>query len=103
MKRINEPLQGLLDSLGLAESMERWKAVELWPAVVGERAAARTRAVAVRNGELLVEVENPGWMNELTYVKPRALLELNRRLEGMEIKDIRFLPASSTPPPRKEA
>ena len=52
MDRIGGPLKDLLARLRLSGPMVGWRAVELWPEVVGERVAARTRAVAFREGTL---------------------------------------------------
>jgi predicted nucleic acid-binding Zn ribbon protein len=92
--RIDKPLKDLLDRLGLAAPMEGWAAVSLWGEVVGERVAAHTRAVAFRDGTLVVEVDSASWMNELSYLKRRMAEELNRRLGRDLVLDIRLTPAA---------
>ncbi len=82
MKRIGGPLKNPLGRLRLDASMAGWQAIELWPETVGERIAARSRAVAFRDGVLVVEVESPTWMSELTYHKRRIIKDLNAKLGG---------------------
>jgi predicted nucleic acid-binding Zn ribbon protein len=94
MDRIGGPLQELLARLRLTEPMVGWKAVEVWPEVVGDRVAARARAVAFRDGSLVVEVDSSTWMNELTYLKRRMIVDLNRRLGAEVVRDLRLQPAS---------
>jgi len=93
MDRIDGPLRDLLARLRLSEPLVGWRAVELWEDVVGERVAARARAVAYRDGELVVEVDSATWMTELTYLKPRVIAEINRRLASEAVRDIRLRPA----------
>jgi len=90
MDRIGGPLKNLLDRLRLTGPMKGWEAVELWPKVVGERIAARTRARAFRDGTLTVEVESAAWMNEMTYLKRRLIQDLNQRLGAETVQDIRW-------------
>ncbi len=94
MDRIGGPLQELLARLRLTGPMVGWQAVEVWPEVVGDRVAARARAVAFRDGTLVVEVDSSTWMNELTYLKRRMILDLNRRLGAEVVQDLRLQPAS---------
>ncbi len=96
MDRIGGPLKDLLDRLRLSESMAGWKAVEVWPEAVGERVASHTRAIAFHEGTLVVEVDSSTWMNELTYLKRRLIEELNRRLDGDVVRDVRLQPAAAS-------
>ncbi len=94
MDRIGGPLRDLLARLRLSEPMAGWQAVEGWPEVVGDRVAARARAVSFREGTLVVEVDSPTWMNELTYLKQRMIQDLNRKLGSPIVRDIRLQPAA---------
>jgi len=96
MKRIGGPLKDLLDRLRLNESMAGWQATELWPETVGKRIAAQSRAIAFRDGVLIVEVESPTWMSELTYHKRRIIKDLNAKLGGKAVvREIRLQPAAA--------
>ncbi len=95
MERIGGPLKDLLNRLRLNEPMAGWQAVDLWSKVVGERVASRSRAVAFRDGLLIVEVESPTWMSELTYHKRRIIRDLNAKLGGkVVVREIRLQPAA---------
>lgn len=102
MERIQQPLKDLLSRLRLKEPMTGWQAVELWAETVGDRVAAHTRAASFRDGTLVVEVDSPSWMNELTYLERRIKAQLNRRLGDDVVRSIRLRPAASpNPQPRK--
>lgn len=95
MDRIGGPLRDLLARLRLESPMHGWKAVELWPEVVGERVASRTRAISFREGTLVVEVASAAWMQELGYLKRRLIDDLNRQLGEDAIREVRLIPKST--------
>jgi predicted nucleic acid-binding Zn ribbon protein len=96
MKKIEGPLRDLLQRLDLTDPMSGWRAVSLWPEVVGERVAAQARAVSLRDGVLIVEVESAAWMNELAYLRPHIARDLNARLGETVVTAIRLVPASGS-------
>lgn len=101
MERVGGPLKDLLARLRLSRRMEGWRAVELWPRVVGERVASHARAAAFRDGVLVVEVESTAWMNELAYLRTRIARDLNRELGSETVREIRLQPAAAGPDRRR--
>ena len=99
MERAGGPLRDLLQRLRLSEPIRGWEAVSVWPEVVGPRVAERARAVAFRDGELVVEVDSAAWMSELTYLKRKILKDLNDRLADRPVRDLRLKPAGERPGP----
>jgi predicted nucleic acid-binding Zn ribbon protein len=61
-----------------------------WPSVAGAQLAAHAQPVALRDGELVVEVDDPTWASQLRWLEP----ELRSRLEslpgGPRVERIRF-------------
>jgi Dna[CI] antecedent, DciA len=92
LTRIGGPLDELLNVLHLRDPMVGWKAVELWPEVVGPRVAAHTQAVSFRDGVVFVEVDTAAWMNELAYLRRKIAGDLNARLGSERVTEIRLLP-----------
>lgn len=83
----------------LAKSLKDWKAEDavaagrvfaLWPTIVGEAIAARTRPRFLRSGVLFVEAASSAWANELTMLKPRILRALDTHLGKGLIRDVRY-------------
>lgn len=93
MKPIADILPGLLKQYGLAEAAVGWRAVADWPAVAGVRVARHSRAVSFHDGTLTVEVEGSAWMQELGFLKPELLRNLNRHLGADVVRDVRLAPA----------
>lgn len=102
MERVGGPLKDLLARLRLTPRMVGWRAVELWPKLVGERVASHAKAVAFRDGVLVVEVESTAWMNELTYLRTRIVRDLNRELGSDTVREVRLQPASGGTDRRRE-
>ncbi len=90
LKRIGALLPKALADLGIAQRLEEFKAVTLWEEAVGKKIAARSEAVDVKGGTLVVDVDDNVWMQELTLLKPRLLKKLARLAKGSPIRDIRF-------------
>lgn len=83
----------------LAKSLKAWNAQDavaagrvfsLWPTIVGEAIAARTRPRFLRGGVLFVEAASSAWANELTMLKPRILRALSTHLGPDLIRDVRY-------------
>lgn len=88
--RINVAIQSSLRRLGIVRKVKRSQAVAMWEDVVGPAAAKVSKAVTCRDGILFVEVKNSVWATELSLLKRDILKQLNRRLGGGTVKDIRF-------------
>ena len=61
-----------------------------WPAAVGKKIAARTRAVFLAGGRLRVEVEDAIWQRQLTVLKFQILKKLEEVLGQGAVKDVEF-------------
>jgi predicted nucleic acid-binding Zn ribbon protein len=89
-RRLSGVLEDLLRGLGLEEQMVRWRAVSLWPEVVGGEAARRSEAVSIDGGTLFVEVASSAWTHQLTFLRRQIQNELNRRLGKPVVQEIVF-------------
>ena len=98
MQSIGSVLDRVLADLGLKPALQGWRAVEAWPTVVGPRLAARTRAVAFRDGTLHVEVDGSAWLHEIGFLKRDLLRRLHEVLGADEVKDLRFMTARGRTP-----
>ncbi len=97
-----EPIGGLVGSLleqwGLAEKVERARAVAEWERLAGPHIARVTRRVRVRGRVLIVEVESAAWMAELDMMRHRLMRRINAGKERGRIEKIVFVQAGGAPP-----
>jgi predicted nucleic acid-binding Zn ribbon protein len=74
----------VLSRLGLGETLERWRAVAEWDAIVGSSLARHARAVRLERDVLVVEAVSSAAMHHVSHYK-RELLERNERHSGAPI------------------
>ncbi len=87
---LGSTLARLVDYLGMGGRLHEQRAVEIWPEVVGDAIAAVTKAISIKNGILTIEVVNPSWRQELSYLAPDILSKVNRTLGNSLVKKLRF-------------
>ncbi|MDI6854694.1 MAG: DUF721 domain-containing protein [Deltaproteobacteria bacterium] len=73
------------------QSLEQRRLIrEVWEKVVPRSLLCHTRLADVRRRELWVEVSASPWMQELQFLKPKILQELDRVLGPGVIREVRF-------------
>lgn len=76
-KRVREILPGLFERLGITKEVASQDALGAWESIVGPHIAEVTRATAVANGVLFVNVRSSAWLSELNMMKHEFLRRLN--------------------------
>ena len=61
-----------------------------WPELAGPGLAAHAQPIALRDGELLVEVDDPAWASQLRWLEPELRTRLEALPGGPKIDRIRF-------------
>jgi predicted nucleic acid-binding Zn ribbon protein len=89
----------LLNKLNLAPEE---LALSAWEHAVGKKIAARTRAVSVVRGKLIVQVEDALWQRQLATLEYQILANLERLLGGRVIASLDLRPAPKNAVPRKQ-
>ncbi len=87
---MGELLPSILSKLGLDQRFKEQQVLNLWPTVVGEELAARTKATKVDRGVLYVHVDHGAWMQELHFIEKDLLRKLRAQSPGVVLKKIRF-------------
>jgi len=93
--RVDSVLNSVLERCGVREQVERMTVLDLWPEIVGEKLAAVTRAKAVDDRVLIVEVRNSAWLMELNMMRGTFLERVNRRFENVPMERIVFVQAET--------
>lgn len=83
-------LPSILNRLGLEQRFKEQKVLTLWPSIVGDELAARTRAIRVDRGVLHVQVDHGAWMQELHFMEKELLRKLRAHAPGVKLKKIQF-------------
>ena len=67
------------------------RAVDAWPAVVGQDVARHTQSFALRDDhELVVHVDSAAWANQLSLMSDDIRLRLNAHLGENAVRSLRF-------------
>ncbi len=87
---VRDVLQGLLgpgdrDALAQRQAIRR-----VWERVLPPTMLGQTRLVELRRKELWVEVSASAWGQELQFLKPRILKELDKALGPGKVLDLRI-------------
>lgn len=61
-----------------------------WPELAGPQLAAHAQPIALRDGELVVEVDDPAWASQLRWLEPELRLRLEALPGAPRIDRIRF-------------
>lgn len=91
-----KPMRGIIDQL-----MKKWSSQAVqqeevftmaWRDTVGEKLAQHSRPARVIGRKLLVFVESAAWMNELTYLKEKIIIQVKIAFskKGIELDDVVF-------------
>lgn len=59
-----------------------------WRALVGDKIAAHSRVVDVDRGVVVVEVDHPGWSQQLSFIKKRVVTDLARAFPALSIRSL---------------
>jgi hypothetical protein len=77
------------DSQALIKIKES-QALLAWERYVGKEAAAVSKAVRIKDGELLVWVSDPLWLHQLLLVKRQVIARYHKEFPDLKLRDIFF-------------
>jgi len=88
---ISDVLKAWVKSKGLQQEFSQYTVLARWPAVVGERLAARTRPMKMEKGVLTVAVATSAWLNELNFMRGDLVARINQELGQGSVVGIRLV------------
>lgn len=77
MRHLHAPKPGIVQSV-----------FDDWENLVGEVIAAHSRPAKIVDGTLVIEVDDPAWASELTWLSSDLITRVQNRLESNEITEI---------------
>lgn len=90
MKKASEILARILDEKGRKTGTTYSSIFGGWSSIVGESLAEHSRVYELRNSNLFVEVDHPGWMQLLLMKKPQILRTVKRKYPVLNIRDVKI-------------
>jgi hypothetical protein len=87
---IHSILEKTLKTLEIDVPLKTYSIVGAWNEIVGESVAGHSQPRSIRNQILFIDVAHPTWMQQLQFLKPTLLDQVNAFLGEPLIQDIRF-------------
>jgi hypothetical protein len=87
---IHSILERTLKTLEIDVPLKTYSIVGAWNEIVGESVAGHSQPRSIRNQILFIDVAHPTWMQQLQFLKPTLLDQVNSFLGEPLIQDIRF-------------
>lgn len=87
-KTIDELVDQVLRQMGLEQKFEEHEVCQLWPEVVGQMIASRTKSLNIVDGKLFVTFTSAVVRNEILMVKEGLIRALNDRVGKEVVKEI---------------
>ncbi len=86
MKKAETVLGPMLKQLGIENGVRLERIRNDWPDLFEKSISSHMSPATLKEGELLLHVESPAWMQQLTYYKK----EIIRKLSSYAITEVRF-------------
>ena len=88
---LDKLVPSVMKGLGLEKRLHESQIHFLWPHIVGADIARHAQPVSLRKGLLIVAVDHPVWLQELSrYHKSLLLQKVHERLGKNTVRDIVF-------------
>ncbi len=87
-QKIDELVERVLRNMGLEQKFKEYEVSQIWPEVVGQMIASRTKSIGVIDGKLFVSFDSAVVKNEISMVKEGLVRALNERVGKVVVRDI---------------
>ena len=83
-----------LDKVGLFEQSKVLEVYSSWASIVGEKQAAHSKLLDIKHQTAVIEVDHPGWSQQILLNKKYILRNFQKRYPQLEIKNISVIVSS---------
>jgi len=90
-KDLPSVLQNLLKKYDLIDDITIQKIFNDWESLVGHKMSIQCKPVEIKNGELVIQVKNNIWKQELGQRQEELLNLLNGRIKSTLVKKIKII------------
>ncbi len=87
---IGDVLKNVVDGLSRTKKKGPAKILSSWASVAGRELARHTRPAHLKNGALLVFVDESAWFYQASLKKDELLRALNKKIGKEKIQEIQF-------------
>ena len=94
VKKLSELIMNYLDKVGLFEQSKVLEVYSSWASIVGEKQAAHSKLLDIKHQTALIEVDHPGWSQQILLNKKYILHNFQKRYPQLEVKNISVIVSS---------
>lgn len=87
---IGSLLQGIVENISQVKKNDINTIAEEWKNIAGKEMFRHTKPVSLKQGNLLVIVDESAWFYQVSFMKNDLLTALKKKLEPNKIKNIYF-------------
>ncbi len=83
-------VSALFDGMMNKEMNQSMSFIRGWKSVVGDKLAAHSKIIDLDRGSIIVEVDHPGWSQQILLQKKRIVSSLSRSFPELQIQNIQI-------------
>ncbi len=87
-RKASELITSLFSGFDSAGMEQANSFVKSWKEIVGDKIAAHSKVVDVDRGTVIVEVDHPGWSQQIQFCKKQIMNGLSRSYPDLQIKNV---------------
>jgi predicted nucleic acid-binding Zn ribbon protein len=88
---LNKLVPGVMKRLGLEQRLQQSQVFYLWREIVGADIAKHAQPISLRNGVLILVVDHPIWLQELSrYHKSLLIQKIKERVGKNAVRNLVF-------------
>ncbi|HUI46950.1 MAG TPA: DUF721 domain-containing protein [Nitrospirota bacterium] len=86
--KLSATIDKILKARGMQSRVPEYRVSSRWAGTVGAAIARHAQPRTLRGGRLLLIVDSPAWMQQISLMKPEIIAKLNSNLGAEIIRDI---------------
>jgi len=94
VKKLSDLIVNYLDKVGLFEQSKVLEVYASWASIVGEKQAAHSKLIDIKHQTALIEVDHPGWSQQILLNKKYILRNFQKKYPQLEVKNISVIVSS---------
>lgn len=94
VKKLSDLIVNYLDKAGLFEQSKVLEVYASWASIVGEKQAAHSKLIDIKHQIALIEVDHPGWSQQILLNKKYILRNFQKKYPQLEVKNISVIVSS---------
>lgn len=87
-KKASELINSLFEGFNEKTMQESISFIRSWKEIVGEKISAHSKVIDLVKGSIVIEVDHPGWSQQILFQKKRIISSLSKSFPELDIRNI---------------